>query len=160
MHTLDSMFKLKALVLLFCCLGFASAQPDEQGPAIVVQKLFDAMSTHDANAARELFAPEAVMASVGSDGKPVIVDFGKWVYRLGLSKDKWLERMWNPKVLQHGQIATVWAEYDFHLNGKFSHCGVDSFSLLKTPTGWKIAYVADTREKTGCAPSPLGPPAQ
>ena len=62
--------------------------------------------------------------------------------------------------MEHGSVAVLWADYDFHLNGKFSHCGIDSFTLLKTTAGWKIAAVADTRETTGCAPSPLGPPAK
>ncbi len=56
-----------------------------------------------------------------------------------------------------GGIAVVWAEYDFHLNGKFNHCGVDQVNLLKTGAGWKIMGIAYTSETSGCAPSPLGP---
>ena len=52
----------------------------------------------------------------------------------------------------------VWAPYDFHVNGAFSHCGVDVFSLVRTAEGWRIAAVAYTVEREGCAPSPLGPP--
>ncbi len=116
------------------------------------------MSAHDADAARALFAPDAMLYSVRPDGAAVATPHDKWIEHLGTSKDAWLERMWNPKLLEHGSIAIVWAEYDFHLNGKFSHCGVDSFNLLKTATGWKIAAVSDTREISGCSPSPLGPP--
>lgn len=32
-----------------------------------------------------------------------------------------------------GPLATVWARYDFYLNGTFSHCGHDAFMLALTP---------------------------
>jgi hypothetical protein len=35
---------------------------------------------------------------------------------------------------------------------------VDAFDLVKTPEGWKIAGGVYTVERTGCPPSPLGPP--
>ena len=69
-----------------------------------------------------------------------------------------LERMWNPAVRVHGGLADLWAPYDFHQGGRFSHCGVDSFSLVRGPNGWLVASITYTVEQTGCAPSPLGPP--
>jgi penicillin amidase len=138
----------------------STATADDQTPEQIVQRLFEAMSAHDADTARKLFTADATLSSVRPDGTAVTVPHEKWVQALGSSKDAWLERTWNPKVLEHGSIAVFWADYDFHLNGKFSHCGVDSFTLLKTAAGWKISGIADTRETTGCAPSPLGPPAK
>lgn len=114
------------------------------------------MKAHDAAAASALFLPGATLGSVNA-GQSSVVPFEKFVEHIGTGKGEWLERIWNPKVLEHGSLAVVWAEYDFHLNGKFSHCGIDSFTLLKTDKGWKIAAISDTRETTGCAPSPLGP---
>jgi hypothetical protein len=95
-----------------------------------------------------------MLFSVRPDGTAVGIAYEKWVAQLGSSKDAWLERIWNPTVLEHGPIAVLWAEYDFHLNGKLTHCGVDSFNLLKTTEGWKMAAISDTREVSGCAPSP------
>jgi hypothetical protein len=69
-----------------------------------------------------------------------------------------LERMWDPEVRIQGAIAAVWTRYDFHRDGKFSHCGTDAFNLVKTAEGWKIASAMWTVERTGCVPSPLGPP--
>src|SRR5438270_367288 len=109
---------------------------------------------------RPLCIPEASLFSVRPDGTAVAIPYEKWLEYLSVSKDSWLERIWNPRVLEHESIAVVWAEYDFHLNGKFSHCGIDSFNLLKTAAGWKIAAIADTHEVSGCPPSRLGPPAK
>jgi hypothetical protein len=80
-----------------------------------------------------------------------------WVRQLAALRDTWVERIWDPTVLVHGPLATLWAPYDIHTNGKFTHCGVDAFTLIRTNTGWKIATVAFTMEPTGCPPSPLGP---
>ncbi len=76
---------------------------------------------------------------------------------IGGATERWRERIWQPTVLQHGPLAVVWAPYDFHLGTKFSHCGVDSFTLVRRREGWRIADVAFTMEPEGCKPSPLGP---
>jgi hypothetical protein len=41
-------------------------------------------------------------------------------------------------------IATVWAPYTFYLDGKKSHCGVETFQLYRLAEGWRIASFADT----------------
>ena len=46
--------------------------------------------------------------------------------------------------------------YDFWIDGKFSHCGIDAFDLIKTEEGWKLAGGVYTIESK-CEPSPLGP---
>jgi hypothetical protein len=131
---------------------------DDDSPTATAQKLFDAMKAHDGAAATALFVPGATLASVDAGGKASVIPFEKFVEHIAASKSRWLERIWNPKVLEHESIAVVWAEYDFHLNGKFSHCGIDSFSMLKTGTGWRIVGISDTRQTSDCASSPLGPP--
>ena len=154
---------MRRSLLCFCAicpLLIASAAANNDDPAAVVQQLFDAMASHNADAARALFTPEATLLSVRADGTPVTTPHEQFVERVGASKDAWLERMWKPTVLVHGGIAVVWAEYDFHLNGKLNHCGVDSVNLVKTAGGWKVSGIAYTSETSGCAPSPLGPPAE
>ena len=46
-----------------------------------------------------------------------------------------------------GPMAMVWAPYQFYYKGKFHHCGVNSFQLVKLADGWKIQYLIDTRRK-------------
>ena len=73
-------------------------------------------------------------------------------------KFAWL-RAWDSEVRIRGPIPTEWTPYDFHIDGKFSHCGVDAFQLLQTPTGSVITGGTYTVERAGCKASPLGPPA-
>lgn len=147
-------------MLLPLLAGAVSLLPgaEEATPAAMAQRLFDAMAAHDGAGARALFTPEANLVSVAPDGKVAVTPIEKWTDRLSTSKDKWLERMWSPKIQEHGAIATVWAEYDFHVNGKFTHCGIDTFTLAKTNGGWRIAALVFTRETSECPVSPLGPP--
>ena len=46
-----------------------------------------------------------------------------------------------------GSMAILWSPYKFYYKGKFSHCGVNSFRLIKLNTEWKIQYIIDTRRK-------------
>jgi len=127
------------------------------GPEAIVQKLFDSMAARDALAAKDLFVPDAGLFSLGANGQASRMPLVDFLNVLGSGKAEWKERIWNATVLVHGPIAVVWAPYDFHLKGDFTHCGYDSISLLKTATGWKITYISDTRETEGCV-NPLGPP--
>ena len=146
------------IFLLAVCLLSRAASNAADSPVAAVQRLFDAMAAHDVETARARFTPEASLIAVRADGASTVMPHEQWLSHLSESKDKWLERMWNPTVLEHGSIAVVWAQYDFHLNGRFTHCGVDSVDLLKTSDGWKISGISFTRETAHCPSSPLGPP--
>jgi hypothetical protein len=147
---------------LVLCLLISAARllsaADNAGPTGLAQRLFDAMAAHDGTGARALFTPDANLVAVAPDGKVTVTPIEKWTDRLSSSKDKWLERMWSPQVQEHNAIATVWGQYDFHVNGKFTHCGIDTFTLVKTNGEWRIASLVFTRETSGCSASPLGPP--
>lgn len=131
--------------------------PSPAGPEEIVQQLFDAMAARDALAAKALFVPDAALFSLGANGRAVKMPLEDFLNAIGSGKTVWRERIWDATVKVHGAIAIVWAPYDFHNNDAFSHCGYDSFSLIKTSVGWKISYVSDTRETEGCQ-NPLGPP--
>ena len=155
---------LLAIALCVFPVATQGAGPDSDETAVVaaVQKFFDAMAARDVEAARAVVLPEGRDHSIreGAEG-PIIRSFTHedFVARLATGTEKLLERMWEPKVMMHGRIAVLWAPYDFHRDGEFSHCGVDAFTLVKTESGWKISGGVYTVETEGCAPSPLGPPA-
>lgn len=69
------------------------------------------------------------------------------------------ERGFKPDVQISGPLATVWMRYDFYTDGRWSHCGVDAFTLLKTNSGWKIAtLVWSVEQPPACEKHPAGPP--
>jgi len=124
-----------------------------------VQIFFDTMSAKDVEGSRAVLQPQGRFHAMRiRDGKPDVRAFSNEEYFADLqaSKLKMRERIWNPDVRINGLIATVWAPYDFWIDGKLSHCGIDAFDLIKTEDGWKIAGGVYTLEST-CSPSPLGP---
>lgn len=60
------------------------------------------------------------------------------------------ERYWSPTVLVRGAIAVVWAPYEFWIDGKSSHCGVDMFSFVKRDGRWLVANSMWTVEPDAC----------
>ena len=69
-----------------------------------------------------------------------------------LKKDSADERIQFETIKIDGPLAIVWTPYNFYHNGKFSHCGVNSFQLVRFDGIWKIQYLIDTRRRTGCKP--------
>ncbi|MEO9513561.1 MAG: nuclear transport factor 2 family protein [Flavobacteriaceae bacterium] len=47
-------------------------------------------------------------------------------------------------------MANAWVGYEFWINDKFSHCGINSFQLINFDGEWKIIYLIDTRGRAGC----------
>ena len=71
------------------------------------------------------------------------------------------ERGFRPEVHIAGPLAVVWMRYDFYTDGKWSHCGVDAFTMLKTDGRWRIAtLVWSVEQPPACEKNPAGPPRQ
>lgn len=139
-----------ALVLL---PSHAVIESEESVVIETVQRFFDAMAARDTSAMRAVILPEGRIFSIREEGAQVVVGGStqaEFLERLADTEDDLLERMWDPQVFIHDRIAMLWTRYDFQRNGEFSHCGVDSFSLLETSDGWKIAGIIYTVERRGC----------
>jgi len=139
------------------------AQPARDDSAVVatVQRLFDAMARRDTAALRTLLVPGTRFASLPADravAAPRVQGDSAFLRTFAAGTERLLERMWQPVVHVEGPLATLWAPYDFHVDGKFSHCGVDAVTLLRGDGGWRVAGITYTLQRTDCAPSPLGPP--
>lgn len=63
------------------------------------------------------------------------------------SNMKFQEKILSYNIQIDGTMAHVWAPYEFYLNDKLSHSGVNTFTLFKENNGWKIIYLIDTRRK-------------
>jgi hypothetical protein len=63
-----------------------------------------------------------------------------------------MERIWAPEVRIDGNMATLWAPYDFHLGRRLSHCGMDAFQFVREGGAWKLIAVTFTARTEGCEP--------
>ncbi|MES2521821.1 MAG: nuclear transport factor 2 family protein [Gemmatimonadota bacterium] len=140
----------------------AQTQPSDSAAVVaVVQRLFDAMATKDTALARSLIMPSTRFVSMLSDTTPATPRAQAdtmFLRSLVTGSQKLLERMWAPVVHVQGPLAILWAPYDFHVDGRFSHCGIDTATLVRGRTGWMLTSLAYTVQRRGCAPSPLGAP--
>lgn len=152
---------MKGLVIFaLFLLGFATntfAQSDEESAVKkIINNLFTGMKTEDSTLTRTAFAPAAIMQTiVNKEGKvnirtESVNDFIKFIGTP--HQEKYDERIVFTKILIDGPLASVWTDYKFYLGEKFSHCGVNSFQLVKGDKGWQIVYIIDTRRKEGCNP--------
>ncbi len=135
------------------------AQPGEEKAVLaVIDRFFAAMSARDTAAMAQVITRDGVLyASQPGSGKPAhAMSHAGYLVNLAKGTGRLLERIWDPIVRVDETIASVTAPYDFHVDGSFSHCGTDVFTLVKGPNGWVIAGGAYTMRKDGCMPSPLG----
>ena len=70
-----------------------------------------------------------------------------------------VERGFKPQAMVNGGVAMVWMPYDLYINGAWSHCGADVFTLVKSSGAWRIAAMAWSAEQPPvCDRHPAGPP--
>lgn len=145
-------------LLLACTLIAAAGDRDEKDHVVsAVNQLFTAMSAKDAPAMAAIMTDDAKLFAAQDDKISPPRTRDDFAQRIASNKSHIVERIWKPTVLVRGRIAMLWAEYDLHVDGKFGHCGIDAFMLLKTDAGWKISNIEYTSETQNCKPSPLGP---
>jgi len=145
-----------ALVIVFILTNvFASrAQTTEDSIKAAVNLLFEGMKNSDAALIRNAFADSAVLQSIAiKEGKTIIRDESVKDFSASISKiakGDADERIQFETIKIDGPLALVWAPYKFYYKGQFSHCGVDSFQLVRINGVWKIQYLVDTRRKQPC----------
>lgn len=81
-----------------------------------------------------------------------------------LSPGAWDDRL--SDIVVHADpsgIATLWARYRFHMDGRLTHCGIVTLILYEQDGRWRIVEFADTHhwaepgEPDGCAPPSTRP---
>ncbi len=147
-------------VLLFALLttaapaGAQAPEAPEEAVMEVIDRLFDGMRAGDSTAVRSVFDATARLVTVGEqDGVPMMRDgsVDAFVAAVGRPHPQvWDERIWDVEIYFDGNLASAWMNYAFFLGDTFSHCGVDSIQLFRSAAGWKIIFLADTRQQEGC----------
>ena len=133
----------------------AVAQTAEDSVKITVNNLFTAMKTADTALLRSCFADSAILQTIvrNKEGNLAIHNeaVDEFVSSIAkVQKGDADEQIQFDVLRVDGPLAIAWTPYKFYYKGNFSHCGVNSFQLIKTPTGWKIQYLIDTRRRQGC----------
>ncbi|AJC46831.1 DUF4440 domain-containing protein [Xanthomonas sacchari] len=135
----------------------ADASPDTHAIAQVVQAFGQAIRARDAAGFRALFLPDAVtwrqvyaddslhrlrqrralekVPPLDGDSPGAMID---GIVRAGAAVD---EPVADLRILSDGDVATVFFRYSYCVDGVASNDGSESWQLLRTEAGWRIASV-------------------
>ena len=150
------MKKISCLLLVGVLLGYsAQAQTAVDSVKATVRQLFFAMLEGDGSMLRDCFTDNPVLQTIttNKEGKLIVrTDSLETFVRIVGTSPKGLadERIVFDMVKVDGPLATVWTPYQFYRRADFSHCGVNSFQLVRTHNKWRIQYLIDTRRKSNC----------
>ena len=150
---------MKRILILLTATIFIStitkAQSAEDSVKAVVNQLFAAMKGANAAMLKEAFADSAVLQTIRrkQDGTFFVQNekVSDFVEQIGKAKkDSLDERITFETVKIDGPLAIAWTPYKFYYAGNFSHCGVNSFQLVRINGRWKIQFLIDTRRRQAC----------
>lgn len=135
--------------MILLALGSKAPAEDEKAVLAAVNKLIDAWREADAGRASAVLHPNFRLVSfhyqekdskVGTNTREELLQIMK-----NIKPGTWDDRLKDPRVtVSKTGIASVWAEYEFYVEGKLSHCGIESFQLYRMSESWQIINFADT----------------
>lgn len=154
-----------AVLLATLLIPASAAAQDAPTPATaegevlaVVEASLERISAEDMAGFADLMADGAIVAAVGPRGLTVRTRAEE---RAATVDADYVERGFDAEVRVSGPVAMVWLPYDFYLDGEWSHCGVDIFTLARGDDGWRIVSVTYSVEQPpACRRHPDGPPAR
>ena len=123
----------------------AQASPEEDAVLAPVQAIFDGMSHRDAAAIKALAIPGATLVFL-REGKPAQLTIEAFADRISnptpdAAKTAIRESIHNPVVHVDQDLAVVWAPYDFTIDGKIDHCGIDLINLMRIEGQWRVTSI-------------------
>lgn len=133
----------------------ATGQTAEDSVKATINRFFAGMKGADGAQVKATLTDSAILQTISRsrDGQIRVVteNLADFVTLIGtMKKDSADEQIRFDLVRVDGPLAMAWTPYQFYFNGKFSHCGVNSFQLVRLAGEWKIQYIIDTRRRQGC----------
>ena len=130
-------------------------QSAEDSVKTVINTMFSGMKNGDAGLFKGVFSDSAIMQTISrnKEGKIIVKteDLNGFTEFVGKqTKGDADERISFGTIKIDGPLAIVWTPYKFYYKGEFSHCGVNSFHLVRFDGTWKIQYLIDTRRRQAC----------
>lgn len=133
----------------------AMAQTAEDSVKTVINTMFTAMKNADGALLKSCFSDSVIFQSIGRNKEGAMMVRSEnteiFIHQVNSAKPGSLdERISFETVKVDGPLAIAWTPYRFYLDNQFSHCGVNSFQLVRFNGIWKIQYIIDTRRRSGC----------
>ncbi len=140
------------LVVVLALTSTAQSQTTEDSVKATINRMFEGMKNADTVLLKSAYADDPILQTVATNKKKQVYiksdkfkDFVKFIGDQKVGEAD--ERIEFESIRIDGPLAMVWAPYQFYYKGKFHHCGVNSFQLVRLDNNWKIQYLIDTRRK-------------
>ncbi len=151
------MNKIVLVALLFSMVQISAQTTVEQEVEEVIKTFFEGFHKADTLLMKQTMGDRLVFQTAfkNKEQKDILKqdDVSGFIKAIGSGRpvqEKWEERISSYTIKVDGNMANAWTEYEFWLDGKFSHCGVNSFQLFHDNGAWKIIYLIDTRRRSSC----------
>jgi hypothetical protein len=138
---------------------FSQASEAEKSVIAIADSALAAITRGDAKGLTDLMIREAMLYPTATREGVTTVRVRTREAQRGAAISGVVERGFSPRAMVSGGVAMVWMPYDLYLNGAWSHCGADVFTLVKSGNAWRIASLAWSAEQPPvCEKHPAGPP--
>jgi hypothetical protein len=147
---MKALLAITAALIAAAPLAAEEQSPEQAEVIAAADAFFAALRSDDKTALARQMLPEGVIF-VHNRMKPEaprvdVVPVARHLENWTKSPPGLDEVMHYETVLVDGDMAQVWGPYRFIAGGKTSHCGINSLSLVKTQSGWKVANTSFTME--------------
>ncbi|PZX61187.1 putative lumazine-binding protein [Algoriphagus ratkowskyi] len=149
---MKNLFLILTLTICFDCFSQETEKTEIAAVEVVVNRFFESLEKQDTVLLKEVAFMEGQIWTVNNTVSPARhrMRYFKDDLKTFQSKNTFQEEAYKIDVQIHEGIAMAWGPYEFRLNGAFSHCGVDVFTLVKNEGNWKIINLSYTIDKEGC----------
>jgi ketosteroid isomerase-like protein len=143
---------MRKIVVLIVLFFSANSQAQNQEIQKVVDTFFEAFHAKDTLKLQALCADTMILQSISENAKGTKLSnekpqvFFKSIASIP-AELKFQEKILSYSIQVDGVMAHAWTPYEFYMNGKLSHKGVNAFTLFKKDNIWKIVHLIDTRRK-------------
>jgi len=118
------------------------AAEEEEVILATAQRLLDTVANRDKEGMSEILLPEGC-ATQSRDHQISHTRLRDFPEKIPGGTERLEERFYNPLVRVDDDIAMVWAQYDFLVEGEVHHWGTNILSFLKKDGLWRVSAIAD-----------------
>jgi ketosteroid isomerase-like protein len=143
---------MRKIVVMIVLFTTANSQAQNQEIQKVIETFFEAFHAKDTLKLKALCDETMMLQSISENAKETKLSnenpqaFFKSIGSIP-AEVKFQEKIISYSIQVDGSMAHAWTPYEFYVNGKLSHKGVNAFTLFKKDNTWKIVHLIDTRRK-------------
>lgn len=145
-------YSMRKIILFVFVMLFQANFAQETDVKITIENFFEAFHARDSAKLKSFCSDKMILQSIQESAKGASLtdqDASEFYKSIASIPDdfKFQEKILSYSIQVDGTMAHAWMPYEFYIDDKMSHKGVNAFTLFKTNGEWKIIHLIDTRRK-------------